>query len=114
MIITNRVERSLRDIDWSIKDFVMFLVGHRSESKHLVKLCSLVYDFSVYKAYLDRRRRAVLFLNHKGLIIPVYVGDKGDVFARSITVKAVRKLAEKWYDDLLNDMEMGKFRIRHY
>jgi hypothetical protein len=77
-------------------------------------VCSPLKGITIYKGYLDRRRRIILFAHNNGLIYPVYVADKHDLLARNITVDKVRTYAEKWHGEVLEDITRKRYKIRHY
>jgi hypothetical protein len=114
LVISKHVEKQLYSIGLEIIDLVDFLRLNKYESNSYILLCSPIKGINVYKAYLDRRRRAIFFSHDNGLIYPVYVGDKCDLIAKNITVKIVRQYAEIWQDKVLTDIEAKQYKVRHY
>lgn len=81
----------------------------------MIEICSPIDDTIVYKAYMSDLDRGIIFLmKTKGIVYPVYVGNKNDSITKNITVSLVRKYAEAWQDSFLSDIELKKYKIRHY
>jgi len=115
LIITDHVEKMLKRIGFSLMDFVSFLESNDFWNTKLIEICSPIEDTIVYKAYMSDLDRGIIFLvKTKGILYPVYVGNKNDPITRNITVAQVRKYAESWQDLFLSDIEAKKYKIRHY
>lgn len=115
LIIPLHIEKELVKLGISIRNFVAFLKNTPLGGAKLIEICAPLPDTKVYKAYLDSTKRAVIFcVQIKGLIYPVYVGDKKDSIAKNITVSVVRKNAEQWQLKVLADVQAKHYKIRHY
>lgn len=115
LIISNSVEKQLKKLGITINDFLYFFKNTPFESKKIVEICAPLDDTKIYKAYLDSVKRAIIFCVHKkGIIYPVYVGDKNDSITKNITVNIVRKHTEAWQAKVLEDIQDKRYRIRHY
>jgi len=115
LIITNHIEKSLSKMGLSVSDFLEFLCSSTFWSAKLIEICSPFEDTIVYKAYINDLDRGIIFLiKTKGIVYPVYIGDKNDPIAKNITVALVRKYAESWQDTFIKDLETKKYKIRHY
>jgi hypothetical protein len=113
LVLTGTVEKQIASFGWGIGDLVKFLKKHRDFSG-FVKLCAPLKDIIVYKAYLDSRKRMILFVMSGRLVYPVYAGDKNGGLAKNITVQKVRLMAEEWQDLVIRDIDNRNYKIRHY
>lgn len=115
LIIPRCIEKRLKKLNISIDDFLHFLQKTSFGSRKLIEICAPLKDTKVYKAYLDKTKRVIIFYIHtKGIIYPVYAGDKNDAISKNITVKIIRKHMESWQQKVLNNIQNGRYKIRHY
>lgn len=115
LIIPQYIEKQLKKFGITISDFLHFFQKTSLGSKKLIEICTPLKDTKVYKAYLDNTKRAVIFcVYNKGIIYPVYIGDKNDAIARNITVDIIRKYTEQWQIKVLEDIRCKRYKIRHY
>jgi len=115
LIIPLHIEKELEKLKISINNFLNFFKNTVLGSAKLIEICAPLDDTKVYKAYLDNTKRAVIFCLHKkGIIYPVYVGDKKDNIAKNITVNIIRKNTEQWQLKVLADIKNKRYKIRHY
>ncbi|MEA2064948.1 MAG: hypothetical protein U9O66_01455 [Patescibacteria group bacterium] len=115
LIIPYSIERQLKKIGITVNNFLCFLKETPFKSKKLIEICAPLDGIKVYKAYLDNLKRAIIFCKHKkGIIYPVYVGNKNDSIAKNITVNIVRKNVEIWQIKVLKDIQDKNYKIRHY
>ncbi|MCK5459701.1 hypothetical protein KAI52_01145 [Candidatus Parcubacteria bacterium] len=115
LIIPCSIEKQLKKTGITVNDFLCFLKNTPFKSKKLIEICAPLDDIKVYKAYLDKIKRAIIFCKHKkGIVYPVYVGDKNDAIAKNITVNIVRKNVEIWQIKVLKDIQNKQYKIRHY
>ncbi|HMT00858.1 MAG TPA: hypothetical protein PKD96_00745 [Candidatus Absconditabacterales bacterium] len=115
LVITENIEQDLNKLGMSIDQVIMFLKKTPQGSNKLIELCSPLPDTIVYKAYLGPLHRGIFFVVvTKGLIYPVYVGDKGDKIGNNITKQVVAKYVLAWQEIFLMNINRKLFKIRHF
>ncbi|HRX63533.1 MAG TPA: hypothetical protein P5060_00285 [Candidatus Absconditabacterales bacterium] len=93
-LIPESTKKQANKIGISIDD--LFLFVQNTFPDRLVELCSPLPNTIVYKGYIHKIKRLVLFyISDQKIIYPVYVGDKKDQIAKNITIDLVRKQATR-------------------
>ncbi|PJA49033.1 MAG: hypothetical protein CO170_00740 [candidate division SR1 bacterium CG_4_9_14_3_um_filter_40_9] len=113
IIIARSIEKKGEGLGIGCEEIVDFIQTHRKNG--LEELCSPLPDTTVFKGYINRLQRIIIFAVTKiGVIYPVYLGDKHDNIAKNITVQQVRKNAEIWQKNIEKDISQRHIKIRHF
>lgn len=115
LVVPFSIEKQFLKLGISIQDLLVFLKKTYLGSNKFIEVCAPMPNTKVFKAYLSPVHRAIIvYIEHKGIVYPVYVGNKGDKIAKNITVDLIRKNMEFWQERVLEDIKNHQYRIRHY